>query len=924
MSQQPRSLVVIGAAFFLFVATASTQASHLLFSDTAGHTTLEQIVTGPDPNLGYANLTTQLVSGSHLVRDGVSESNPAIPNAQSGRDNRRTSLAYFGQLTDFQLADEETPAKVEFLDPGANSAWRPQEAFQAFIIDSSIRQMNLFAGASPVAQGDDSHAAMDFALVTGDQADSAQRNETIWTRELIEGGTPLDFNSGVTDTANPSAYNPTDHPSCAPYAVPPPLGGFENPPSEAPLYTGVQDYTDYDEGNVFVPQYYDPADVRGSWATNHFPTYTGLMDRAQTLSLTPAGLAVPSYVTNGNHDPLVQGNEDPIEPFENIATGCLKMLASTAAPAFPGVPDPSVLLAPPAASTLVPPDPLRRYVSKPQIKAIYGGNGQDNAHGFDYVSSTEETASNDSASYYAWDPPQSPQFRFISIDTVSEGGQTAEGVGCGSANGNIDNPQWQWLVGELDAATARDKLIVLFGHHPIRSLCTQIPDENAQPCTTQHNHGDTPEHDRNPGCDLDPRVSEPLHLGEPSQRPPGNTTQTLSELLNGYPHLIAYVSGHTHDNNISAFPRPGGGVWWGIETSATADWPVQHRLIEVMDNHDGTLSIFGTLLDAAAAAAAPPLVPETGAQCLNATDDDGDGRVNDGCPAVGASETTTQCLNATDNDLDLRVNDGCPPASSAAGYDSAQLASIGRELAYNDPQAGDGTGEGALNDQNVELLVRDPRLRGFARPKSATPLNIRLVPAFEECISDNASHGAPLSVPSCSPPQLASDYLTVGTPDANGKPAASMGVLTLKEQGESPINPGNGDQADVEITASFTDVRNQGTLTDYTGELGFVVTLRITDRFNGTTGGPNQLEPATTVDVPLPFSVPCSATGGSEGATCNVTTGADAVTAGNVANEGKRAVWDLREVKVYDGGGDGDADTTGDNTVFAVQGLYAP
>ena len=146
---------------FLFVATASTQASHL-FSDTAGHTTLEQVVTGPDPDLGYANLTTALVSGSHLVRDGVSESNPAIPNAQAGRDSRRTSLAYFGQLTDFQLADEETPAKVEFLDPGASSAWRPQESLQPFIVDWSIRQMNLFAGASPVTQGDGSRAAMDF------------------------------------------------------------------------------------------------------------------------------------------------------------------------------------------------------------------------------------------------------------------------------------------------------------------------------------------------------------------------------------------------------------------------------------------------------------------------------------------------------------------------------------------------------------------------------------------------------------------------------------------------------------------------------------------------------------------------------------------------------------------------------------------
>jgi hypothetical protein len=40
--------------------------------------------------------------------------------------------------------------------------------------------------------------------------------------------------------------------------------------------------------------------------------------------------------------------------------------------------------------------------------------------------------------------------------------------------------------------------------------------------------------------------------------------------------------------------------------------------------------------------------------------------------------------------------------------------------------------------------------------------------------------------------------------------------------------------------------------------------------------------------------------------------------------EGKRTVWGLGQVQVFDGGADGDADTAGDNTLFAVQGLYAP
>jgi endoglycosylceramidase len=208
---------------------------------------------------------------------------------------------------------------------------------------------------------------------------------------------------------------------------------------------------------------------------------------------------------------------------------------------------------------------------------------------------------------------------------------------------------------------------------------------------------------------------------------------------------------------------------------------------------------------------------------------------------------------------------------------------------------------------------------GYARPKAATPINVRLVPAYERCVTGNATHGAPLSVPSCSPPEPASDYLTVGTPDANGNPPASIGLLTLKEEGESPINPNNGDQADVAIAFSLSDVRNRGDLSDYTGELRASVPLRITDRLNGTALS----DPATAADSVLGFTASCSPTSGSEGGTCSVATSADAISP-DLVREGKRGTWALSQVKVYDGGADGDADTPGDNTLFAEQGTFAP
>jgi len=54
---------------------------------------------------------------------------------------------------------------------------------------------------------------------------------------------------------------------------------------------------------------------------------------------------------------------------------------------------------------------------------------------------------------------------------------------------------------------------------------------------------------------------------------------------------------------------------------------------------------------------------ESGAQCNNSTDDDGDTRVNEGCPASQTAETASKCTDAADDDGDTKVNDGCPQAN---------------------------------------------------------------------------------------------------------------------------------------------------------------------------------------------------------------------------------------------------------------------
>jgi hypothetical protein len=212
---------------------------------------------------------------------------------------------------------------------------------------------------------------------------------------------------------------------------------------------------------------------------------------------------------------------------------------------------------------------------------------------------------------------------------------------------------------------------------------------------------------------------------------------------------------------------------------------------------------------------------------------------------------------------------------------------------------------------NLWLAFANP----YPRPKGATPLRTSLVPAFKPCTAANRTHGAPLAYNSCNPPAQESGYLTVGSPDANGAASNMTGSLTMITV------PGNtattADEADVRLTASITDVRRKSDLTDYTGQLQVKPDLRITDRYNGPG------ETGTTQNFGYAFTMPCVATTSTTiGGTCSVTTTADAVAAGTVL-ESRRAVWQLGQVKVYDGGPDGVASTQ-DNTLFAVQGVFVP
>jgi hypothetical protein len=344
----------------------------------------------------------------------------------------------------------------------------------------------------------------------------------------------------------------------------------------------------------------------------------------------PAGLRrgttpVPTYVTNGNHDQAVQGYVSATPYSDSVATGCFK----------PYIQNPSAALSPNAVFSsssgfAVAPDARRRFVDNVTNKRIYAGGSQRDAHGFGFVDGAQNAASAGSAAYYAWTPKRG--LRFISLDTASEGSGAN-----GGAEGNLDDPQYQWLRVQLARAKRARQVVVVFGHHPIRRLIAGTPDEAAGPCNGS-----------SPGCDSDPRRSTPIHLRGDIER-----------LFNATPNVVAYLSGHTHVNRIRpcATKCVKKGNWWSVETAASVDWPQQQRLVEVMDNHDGTLSVLGTQVDHT-------------------------GPVNPPAPSAD------------------------PAASGALGVEA--LASMSRVFSYNDPHVVRGA-IGGSGDRNVELMVRNPR-----------------------------------------------------------------------------------------------------------------------------------------------------------------------------------------------------------------------
>jgi metallophosphoesterase (TIGR03767 family) len=592
--------------------------------------------------------TIQDRDADNLLEYAPGERHVVVGAGPGFRPPRKGSLLNFLQLSDFQMVDEESPGRVEPVDttqrlPGAkpfSAAHRPQEALTTQVSEAMVRQVR--DAVSPVTGR---HA--ELTVLTGDNADSQQYNETRWFVDILDGRRTIDPDSGIHRAVGSCGAGYLDNGSV--------YDGVRGGGGPGPD-TGYYEPDGEGDGDGYTPdRARNQAEVPGPHADVTVRDFPGLFEAAQGR-FEAEGLSMPWYSAFGNHDALVQGNSPdaffgPFGPspetlnpvYDAIVRGCLKPSELP-----PGV-SPEDFAADPGAyllesrPTVVPPDPRRCHLAKDEPNTATdpcdtGGwiqqhsrtSGVPVGHGFEPFdlgaqdgAGRPATAVANHDGYYSFSPR--PGLRFVVFDTVTDE--------CGlpvCSEGSVDEAQYRWMEQELRAAAAAGEYVLAFSHHTLRTTRFPSTDPTEQPI----HYGER----------LD-RMSDPPRPVRP------DAVETLEDLFCGSPNLLAHVNGHEHENFVHEHgcedPGHGPNRFWEVSTAAHIDWPQQSRMIELVKNEDGTLSLVVTILD------------------------------HEGPPR---------------------------PASGWAGRSIARLASIARELSYNDYQGNRGA-RGERKDRNVIVKV---------------------------------------------------------------------------------------------------------------------------------------------------------------------------------------------------------------------------
>ncbi|MGP4003650.1 TIGR03767 family metallophosphoesterase [Streptomyces sp. 8N706] len=336
------------------------------------------------------------------------------------------------------------------------------------------------------------------------------------------------------------------------------------------FYEGVQ--------NSGLPLYWHPDDaLRDNDKKLGMPRIPGFLEAA-IRPVTSPGLRIPWYSTVGNHDDLPGGCWAPDDPeLTEFAIGSRKLYAvpgsgpAALAQALRTGDDPKsgvlkgILSSyAPKARTIAADERRKPFTPHEYLAAHldprYTGAGPA-GHGY-----TEDHLDGDRM-YYSF--PVAEGVIGISLDTTYRSGHY---------EGSLDTGQLLWLERTLAAHSSR--------YHdadgrPVRNTAA----DDARILVFSHHNSPTMR--RRPDA---ARSEEPRHDGE-----------ELVALLSRFPNVVAWVNGHSHINKITPHAHATANrSFWEINTASHIDYPHHARMVELVDNHDGTLSLFTTLIESSA------------------------------------------------------------------------------------------------------------------------------------------------------------------------------------------------------------------------------------------------------------------------------------------------------------------------------------
>ncbi|MET3949924.1 TIGR03767 family metallophosphoesterase [Arthrobacter sp. UYEF36] len=454
----------------------------------------------------------------------------------SSADTQRTGLAAFGHLTDSHVLDAANPGRLSFF-------WQYFDFTDGFPPSGLFRPQDLLTvhvldatirRLNAVGRGPLSQRPLDCLVTTGDLTNAFALSELSAAAGVFKGV--------------PATSHPTDR------------------------YEGVQDHGPAPlelSRHIWHPEPEPSLAPRDDWKAVHgYPTVPGLLEAA-IRPVNAEGSDFPWYVGVGNHDEAGRSGGDPVSAKTDFVD-TLRIGDRLPMRLPPGideldfwetVEDSSAnerrTLMASMPSRQVQASKLRREFSTADFMESIAGNGRRDG------GASGLRQSPDGQPYYTFDI--SPQVLGVMLNTASPDG---------GAKAVLDAAQAAWLEEQLEGVSGRsydpegnpsardvdDRLVVLFSHHPLPYF-----DEDT----------------RSPG----------------SGEPPLDRAAVL-QLISRFPNVVVWLNGHTHRHQVTPHtPEFDRGGFWEITTASLIDYPQQSRVVELLDNGDGTLSIAATLVD---------------------------------------------------------------------------------------------------------------------------------------------------------------------------------------------------------------------------------------------------------------------------------------------------------------------------------------